>query len=78
MHFKKFLTVQKENQIKYGLIKAVLNSSFKKWLKEIHMEMYSAYNEVKSVSLTKDFLDMVLDLIGTIFFHNLVVEMIEM
>ena len=25
------------------------NSSFKKWLKEMHMEMYSAYNEVKSV-----------------------------
>ena len=40
----------KENQIKYGQIKVVnFTSSFKKWLKDNDIEMYSTHTEGKSV-----------------------------
>ena len=43
--------IQIENQTNYGLIKEVkfYNSSFKTWLKDNDIEMYSIYNEGKSV-----------------------------
>ena len=55
MHFKVFYTVQKENQIKYGLIKAVsfITVFFKKWLKENRIEMYSTHNKGKSAVAEK-------------------------
>ena len=51
MHFRVFWTVQKENQIKYGLIKVVNFTImfFKRWLKDNDIEMYSIHNEAKSV-----------------------------
>ena len=58
MHFKNSLTIQKENQIKYGLTKDKIwvdqgsefyNSFLKKWLKDNHIKMFSTYNEGKSV-----------------------------
>ena len=51
MHFRVFWTVQKENQIKYGLIKVVNFTImfFKRWLKDNDIEMYSTHNEAKSV-----------------------------
>ena len=47
MHFKKFEAIQKESQIKYGLIKAV---NFTKIIfkKDSDIEMYSTHNEGKS------------------------------
>ena len=43
--------IQIENQTNYGLIKEVkfYNSSFKTWLKDNDIEMYSIYNEEKYV-----------------------------
>ena len=43
--------LQKENQTKYGLIKAVnfSNSSCKQWLKDNEIKLYPTYNEGKSV-----------------------------
>ena len=51
MRFKVFWTIQKENQIRYGLIKGIefYNTHFKKWFKDNNIEMYSTYNEGKSV-----------------------------
>ena len=47
MHFKKIQTVQIENQIDQG--GEVQNNIFKRFLKNNNTEMYSAYNEGKSV-----------------------------
>ena len=50
MYFKIFQTIQKENQPKYGLIKAEnFVSLFKKQLKDNFMKIYSTYNEGKPV-----------------------------
>ena len=51
MDFKIFYTIQKENQIKYGLIKATnfITIFFKKWLKSNVTEMYHTYNVGTSV-----------------------------
>ena len=51
MHFKAFLTIQEENQIKYGLIKPVnfITLILKKCLKDYNIEMYSTHNKGKSV-----------------------------
>ena len=49
--FKVFWKIQKENQIRYGLIKAgnFTTLIFNKWLKGRKVEMYSTHNEGKSV-----------------------------
>ena len=49
--FKVFWKIQKENQIRYGLIKAgnFTTLIFKKWLKGRKVEMYSTHYEGKSV-----------------------------
>ena len=52
MHFRVFSAIQNENQIKYGLIK-VVSFHFKKWFKEINIEMYSIYNEGRAVVAEK-------------------------
>ena len=51
MHFKLFWTIQKENQIKYWLIKIVnfKNTHFKKCLKNNNIKIYSTYCEGNSV-----------------------------
>ena len=50
MHFKNFLTVQTEHQIKYRLIQVgeFYNKLFKRFLKINNIEMYSTDNEGKS------------------------------
>ena len=47
--------IQRENQIKYGLIKEVnfTNRSMKSWLDKNGIEMYSAHNEGKSAAAQK-------------------------
>ena len=49
--FQKFLDISKRKLKKIWVDKGseFYNSSFKKWLKENHIEMYSTYNERKSV-----------------------------
>ena len=50
MYFKIFQTIQKENQTKYGLIKAEnFVNLFKKQSKDNFMKIYSTYNEGKPV-----------------------------
>ena len=48
MHFKGFWTIQKENQIRHGLIK-FYNTDLKKWLTDSHIEMYSTHIEGNSI-----------------------------
>ena len=47
--------IQRENQIKYVLIKEVnfTNRSIKSWLEKNDIEMYSAHNEGKSAVAQK-------------------------
>ena len=47
--------IQRENQIKNGLIKEVnfTNRSMKSWLDKNGIEMYSAHNEGKSAAAQK-------------------------
>ena len=47
--------IQRENQIKYGLIKEVnfTNRSMKSWLDKNGIEMYSAHDEGKSAAAQK-------------------------
>ena len=47
--FQIILDSSKRTQTKYGLIKVMNNSSFKKWLKDNDIEMHSTYNQRKSV-----------------------------
>ena len=49
--FQKILddSMRKPNKIWVDKGKELYNSSFKKWLKDIGIEMYSIYNERKSV-----------------------------
>ena len=49
--FQKILddSMRKPNKIWVDKGKELYNSSFKKWLKDIGIEMYSTYNERKSV-----------------------------
>ena len=48
MHFKKFYIVQKPNKIWLDQSSEFYNNSFKKWLKDNDISMYSTYNEGKS------------------------------
>ena len=64
MHFKKYYLIQKEakqrtkdkNQTKYGLIKEVNFITFKKWLKDNDIEMYSKLMK-ENLLLLKDLLE---------------------
>ena len=51
MHFKKILdsSKRKPNKIWVDQGSQFYNNSFKKWLKDNNIEMYSAHNEGKSV-----------------------------
>ena len=49
IHCKKFQTVQKENKIWVDSGSEFYNNYFLKWLKKNDVEIYSTYNEGKSV-----------------------------
>ena len=51
MHFKVFLkdSTRKPNKILVDKISEFYNNSFKKWLQDNDIEMYSTHNEGKSV-----------------------------
>ena len=49
IHCKKFQTVQKENKIWVDNGSEFYNNYFLKWLKKNDVEIYSTYNEGKSV-----------------------------
>ena len=49
IHCKKFQTVQKENKIWVDNGSEFYNNYFLKWLKKNDLEIYSTYNEGKSV-----------------------------
>ena len=52
MHFKKILkeSNRKQNKIWFDKGREFYNNSFKKWLKDSDIEMYSIHNEGKSVA----------------------------
>ena len=52
MHFKKFLkeSNRKQNKIWFDKGREFYNNSFKKWLNDNDIEMYSIHNEGKSVA----------------------------
>ena len=59
MLFKRLQTIQRENQVKYGQIKAVNFTIvlLKKWLKDNDIEIYLTHNKGKPI-VAEDFLEL--------------------